>query len=640
MNHSSDFQFHKDVRAYVGSLKEGHASYEVDCYSAFSFTQPLLLYAPVINNTQYLRVFKDSHSHQRSQIYDDCIVYGIDNSDAMPYFKYWANQAISLSHDPNVHFNAALASQRYDTASGTFVDVPGEFAQRRFLPEAPFVEYLLKCPFSSSPIMLREEWVVTPRAQVKFDDAASFVKNVCLAEPRALPTIPPPVHPSPDPGPSPSTSRRRPLHTTTTHRPSYTRSRSQTQSIQPLRRHSSPYNRFHSDPMTLHADPSSRPRRLGRRLSAVLSHEKRQLPAEPSHAPSPSPPPAPEKEPEPQPVPPPPPQQFSNAEKIISGQATVFYQSLLKPTLGIMVVHSFSPTTPASEFDIIYKGLEALHARNVTQLLIDLQNSDGEDIKFATQLVQMIFTNATSAQLELSADTRSGRLIQILSQGVYGRERVDGKASPFDARMFVDRNAGRIDDELEPYNDNSLFDNTIDLTRFGRSSTYTHQTTLDLRLLPSNFSAAVAPFPWTNNPTQVRLVTNGLCLSACGVAMHLWTQLHKVHSYTFGGSHVQPLSTFAAAGGMGASLEEIQQLYTEIGVRSPMQDLGYRSDVRLSWAEFYSWVDANAGGGGEERKLLEYDAAVYTSFMTMDMTPEFAKNRGALWWKVATTAWG
>ncbi|KAF9112515.1 hypothetical protein BGW39_004030, partial [Mortierella sp. 14UC] len=96
--------------------------------------------------------------------------------DALVYIRDWANKAISISHDPNVRFNAALASQRYDPATGTIVDVPGEFALRRSLPETPFVDYHIKCLYQS-PVLLREEWVVSPRGQAKFEDAASFVEN-------------------------------------------------------------------------------------------------------------------------------------------------------------------------------------------------------------------------------------------------------------------------------------------------------------------------------------------------------------------------------------------------------------------------------------------------------------------------------
>ncbi|KAF9116140.1 hypothetical protein BGW39_002819 [Mortierella sp. 14UC] len=320
----------------------------------------------------------------------------------------------------------------------------------------------------------------------------------------------------------------------------------------------------------------------------------------------------------------------------MEGNVTVFYQSLIKPTMGIMVVHSFSPAAATSEIELILRGLQALHSRNVTQLLIDLQNSGGEDTEFATQLVQLIFTNATSAQLELGAGARSGRLVQQLSRGVYGRGDGDERTA-FDASLFVDLDAAGNDSE--PYKDNSLFENSTVLTRFGRTATYTHPTTLSIRPLPPTFSAAVAQFPWTNNPARIRLISNGLCLSACGVAMHLWTALYKVRSHGFGGSPVQPLSMFSAAGGMETSLEEIQQLYAEIRVPSPMRDLGYRSDVRLSWVELYSWLDGGVSRGEGERKLLEYDAAVYSSLYQRDLTPEDARNRGALWYRVGNAAW-
>ncbi|KAF9905984.1 hypothetical protein EC991_001143 [Linnemannia zychae] len=534
----------------------------------------------------------DMHRMKRSQNYEDCVVYGINNIDALAYIRDWANKAISISHDPNVRFNAALASQRYDTATGTIVDVPGEFSLRRFLPEAPFVDYQIKCLYQS-PVLLREEWVVSPRTQVKFEDAASFVENICRAEGRAQPT-PSPRYTSPGPSPSPTPSRRRPPRTTAAHKSSH----------------------------------------------IYTPQWKRQIPTEPSPgpvpAPAPSPSPTPEQEAQPVPIPSSP--DLTSAEKIMEGNATVFYQSLLKPSMGIMVVHSFSPAVVTSEIELILRGLQALHARNATQLLIDLQNSDGENFEFATQLVQMVFTNVTSTQLELGAGARTGRFVRQLSQGVYGRKD-ESKRVPFDAHMFIDLDV--TDNDREPYKDNSLFENSIDLTRFGRTATYTHPTTLSVNSLSPNISAVLTQFPWTNNPARIRLISNGLCLSACGMAMHLWTALYKIRSYGFGGSPVEPLSMFSAAGGMETSLEEIQQLYTEIGVPSPMQDLGYQSDVRLSWVELYSWADGGVGVGVGvgERKLLDYDAAVHSALYQTDLLPELARDRGMLWLTVGNTAW-
>ncbi|KAF9327822.1 hypothetical protein BGZ91_001276 [Linnemannia elongata] len=175
LGYANDFQFHADVRAAVGSLRDVHASYEVNCYTAYSFVQPLYLYAPVINITQYVRVYKDNLN--RNMQLEDCIVTTIDNVDALTYLRQAADELVHYSHDPNVRLNAVLTSQLYRTITGDIIEAPGEFSRSRYLPKAAFVDYQLKCANSESPLMLRDEWIVEKLTNADFDDRESYVEN-------------------------------------------------------------------------------------------------------------------------------------------------------------------------------------------------------------------------------------------------------------------------------------------------------------------------------------------------------------------------------------------------------------------------------------------------------------------------------
>ncbi|KAF9089938.1 hypothetical protein BGX29_011789 [Mortierella sp. GBA35] len=699
-SYSNDYQFHMDVRTAIGSLRDGHASYEVDCYSAYSFTlEPFLLYAPVTKNEetkqfeQFLRVYKDPVERENGN-YNDCIVETIDGQDGLNYTKEWASKSVFISHDIGVQLNAALASHKYNASSKLFVDFPGEFSFRILLPEKAHVDFQLKCPKSSRLVSIRGEWRVQPRIKAKFEDGPSFVKNVCLAEPRSPPLLPEPVPPvtpsttsSPTPQPQTTTSEgpvttsseaplkisterpltsstRRPL-TTSIHKPLHTPPPRRPDFVhfpkprngphpKPDRRpfpkphkapqpkpdklpfpkphkapfskphkapypkqrtapgnkphkaslprpHTAPGNKPQGGPSRTHAEASSRlyPR-LRPNKPDSLPFRKRQDPIDKTPAPSL-------------------PQQYPGAVLVDVGSATAFYQFVAKPKYAIMVVHTFD--APASELETIVKALKSLHNRGVTNLLVDIQNSEGEDIGFATQLVQLVTPSITSSDTTLLADARTSDSIKQLSQAAFEFE----TGGLFDARTFVN-----LKDGDRRYKSNAFYQSSNVQSRFGRSTNYTQQTTVFVKPVPANLTAAVVNFRWTKNSADVRIISNGLCRSACGVAAYLWLTQSSNKMYGYGGFLFRHVSGFTAAGALGTTLDEIQQTYANLGVQSPMEDLPYKNNVRVSWLELYS---------KDGKAVFEYDAEIHRTPIHGYIKPDVARTREEIWRRTACEAW-
>ncbi|KAF9113869.1 hypothetical protein BGW39_003561, partial [Mortierella sp. 14UC] len=287
--YKSDYQFHTDVRHAIDTLRDGHASYDVQCYNNYAFQQHLSLYAPVKRGVQTVRVFKDYNGRG----YEDCIVDKIDGQPALDHIRQWAAKRVTCSHDINARLNCALSRQAYNVESAAFVDEPGEFSVQAYLPDKKYIDYELRCSNKKStrPTHLREEWVVFPQSEIQFEDVESYIANVCLREGRA--------------SSSALYGRARP-----------------------------------------HLKNLVTPIKKRDLLDAAATAET------------------------PVSV-----QEFDNAEKIFSGNATVFYRLKSQPGVGVMVVHTLD--VGFKEVDAVLEGLTAFHNHNVTKVLVDLQGNGG-----------------------------------------------------------------------------------------------------------------------------------------------------------------------------------------------------------------------------------------------------------------------
>ncbi|KAF9087380.1 hypothetical protein BGX23_008167 [Mortierella sp. AD031] len=180
--YTSDHQYHTDLEMALVSLKDAHASYSAKCYGNYYFAQPLSLYAPVVNGKQTIQVFSD----YRNRGYEGCTVQAIDSQDALTHINSWTDHYMDFAKDAGVRLNQALASLKYDAASGGFEPLNGDFSLRSMLPDKAHIDYELLCPNSTASIPIRDTWLVFPSSQIEFNSVQTFVKNVC-----EVPSAPP-----------------------------------------------------------------------------------------------------------------------------------------------------------------------------------------------------------------------------------------------------------------------------------------------------------------------------------------------------------------------------------------------------------------------------------------------------------------
>lgn len=200
-------------------------------------------------------------------------------------------------------------------------------------------------------------------------------------------------------------------------------------------------------------------------------------------------------------------------------------------------------------------------------------------------------------------------------------------AGYFDAYKYVDLNNGT---GTERYQNNDLFEHPITITRNGRTNLWTEKTMLYPEFVPANYTAAISSFTWSDKVSNIRILTDGRCGSACGMASYFFTRRYNVTSYSIGGIHGEDLSMFSFAGASTVELSEVQSWYKASNMTSPMADLLYAGIVSFSWLQMY----------GEGRTLpLEYDAELYRPTHRLDYTPANVRSREALWKEVAAASW-
>ncbi|KAF9089941.1 hypothetical protein BGX29_011792 [Mortierella sp. GBA35] len=496
--YTSDYQFHTDVRHAVDTLRDGHASYDVD---------------------------------------------KIDGQGGLTHIREWATKRVSCSHDINARQNCALARQAYDVAEASFLNEAGEFSYRSYLPEKKYIDYELRCDGkspSSRPIRLREEWIVHPQSEIEFEDVESYVENVCLR------------------GDDDSSA-------------SALQGRSRTPHLRNL----------------------------------AIPLKKRTLPDDATAVAAA--------------VPPRPVQEFRNAERLVAGNATVFYHLKSEPNVGVMVVHTFDAED--AEVDTVLKGLKAFHKRNVTNILVDFQGNGGGLISLSSNLVQMLFPNKNPLDASFEADMRVTKSIQKVSKKGFKSE--DG--GNYNANDYIDLQANGTQ-----YRNNDLFMKPVTIRRNGRKTLFSEKTALHFDPLSQKILDAVAKFPWTARRENIRILTDGRCGSACGMASYFWTTIHGVETYSIGGTKGEDLSMFSFAGASVITLSDLQENYSDLKLKSPLKDLAYKNEVRFSWLELY---------GKNRTTPLEYDPELYKPTHRLDYTPKNARSREGLWRQVAVASW-
>ncbi|KAG0094123.1 hypothetical protein BGZ93_007520 [Podila epicladia] len=181
----TDRAFHDGLSRILAKARDGHLSYDADCFRAFRWQQGFFMSHVVRDNKVVLKVHSVTPSLAEAtgleQDLLNCDVVSINGQDAAEYIQQWADAQVSMSKDASVRFNAALASPQYRPG---FVDffIPGKFGERYSLPSESSLDYTFKC--SGQPhIKTSVKWLgVYTRVQSKpFHDTKSYFAANCMS---------------------------------------------------------------------------------------------------------------------------------------------------------------------------------------------------------------------------------------------------------------------------------------------------------------------------------------------------------------------------------------------------------------------------------------------------------------------------
>ncbi|KAF9165407.1 hypothetical protein BGX20_000615 [Mortierella sp. AD010] len=311
---------------------------------------------------------------------------------------------------------------------------------------------------------------------------------------------------------------------------------------------------------------------------------------------------------------------LSNAEKLGTGNATVFYQLQNPSDVGVIVVHTMEVEYEGNELTFIAEGLSEFKRRNITKIIFDFQNNGGGSVDFASTIVQLFFPNTGPLDKILPQDLRVDASIQAVSKRVFNTT-----GNLYDAASYVDFAT------KERYTSDELFLNPVTITRNGRSSLFTNYTgILTTDLQDSAYTRFVQDFPWTNNAVNIRILSDGRCGSSCALTTNYLHDLYGVSTYSIGGIQGEELSFFSFAGGAVSDLTTVIEVYNLGNVTSPLNPLPYYGDLRFPLVEVYA---------RNSDVPLEYDYSKYPADTHLNFDSENARSRDVMWAQVAADAW-
>ncbi|KAG0283802.1 hypothetical protein BGZ96_011823 [Linnemannia gamsii] len=309
-----------------------------------------------------------------------------------------------------------------------------------------------------------------------------------------------------------------------------------------------------------------------------------------------------------------------SGKALVIGNGTVFFHLKDRPDTGVLVCNTLHVSDVGLEKATILQGLAAFHKCNVTNIILDFQHNPGGDLDLSAFLVQTLFPNKNPLDAAFTSDMRVSKSLQDLARLSYGNP-----DSYFNAHDFINFSKNNTN-----YENNDLFAKPVDSIRNGRHNLWTEKTALVYTPLTTEERSTIAKFPWTAKAENIRLLSDGRCMSACGMAGYFFTTEHKVESYAIGGTSGEDLALFAFAGASVMKLSELQGFYKTVGINSSMTDLPYKGNLTFSWLELY----------GKDRNIpLEYDAELYRPKHRLDFTPKNARYREVLWKEVADASW-
>ncbi|KAF9149074.1 hypothetical protein DFQ26_002099, partial [Actinomortierella ambigua] len=261
--------------------------------------------------------------------------------------------------------------------------------------------------------------------------------------------------------------------------------------------------------------------------------------------------------------------EFKHADIVANTEFCGFYQMKEDPSVGI--IHISSMRVVPEKYGPIIEGLELLASKGVTNLIIDLTNNSGGLMKFAGDVVSMFFNIPSALQGSHAGDLRE-------SAGVLRIGMADSADTTVKTLYEPTYYSSETDDVR--LTGEELYGQSVQYTRGERSSNYTPLVRLSWTNIPNNTT-----FPWSEDATKIKILTDGRCGSACGMLTDFLVTRHGVEVYAIGGYQGESLSMYSFAGASVLSWKEISQFHMELNIEAPMLVQAFAGTFNIPWFE-------------------------------------------------------
>ncbi|KAG0284231.1 hypothetical protein BGZ96_011373 [Linnemannia gamsii] len=182
----TDREFHDGISRILLRARDGHLSYDADCFRAFRFQHGFFMSHVVRDGKAVIKVHSVApYFPYQNGVKEDilnCDVLSIEGRNAVDYIQDWADRYISMSKDENVRFNAALATPQYRSGTGDYF-LPGKFSERFTLPTEKSLNFAFRCP-SQNNLRLNVKWIgfYTHEQSKPFTNTESYFTKNCIKD--------------------------------------------------------------------------------------------------------------------------------------------------------------------------------------------------------------------------------------------------------------------------------------------------------------------------------------------------------------------------------------------------------------------------------------------------------------------------
>ncbi|KAK3828658.1 MAG: hypothetical protein J3Q66DRAFT_323235 [Benniella sp.] len=307
---------------------------------------------------------------------------------------------------------------------------------------------------------------------------------------------------------------------------------------------------------------------------------------------------------------------ITKANEVLVTATTAFYRLKNSPTCVAVIASeeaAYFKFDPSDYLQFI-EGLQKLRDGGCKKLILDMTNNGGGSVDFAYFINMVFFPNEKPYFVE---DLRANAFVQGAAKVAIKQS---SPRSIFDARGYVSMANGKA------YKDASMFTKGVNYKRGGTTSTYTQKNYFEYAW-PFMPMAKNDTLPW--KASDMAIVTNGFCGSACTMIATRFNIAHKVKTYAVGGIQKTPLSYFTFPGGFvmdnDGLVRDMKQL--DYKAKGGPSTLPVKATLNVAVGEIYATEKSTVA--------LEYDSKYFTANVHLDQDPSAARHPDNIWIKIA-----